>query len=200
MNNALKERNPGQYLPTSPEQWRQRIRELVQELRRPDLTPCRGVLYEQVQNNAIGACVEGVINEMAIRGGVPATWEEYDLSEDDELTRITWEILPPDDPRGAETESVPTALPEALLYHGFNIEDGGLCIDVLECDNAFIREVVNGRHNTSFGAAKAATLNDRMMAEGVNTLLLTADIFEHLMERPNRNIWHHTVNPWHSRQ
>ena len=105
------------YLPKNPDQWKRRIRELIAEMRRPDLTPCSGFLYRQDAAGNLSACIEGVINEMAIRNGLPALWVEMDIEGDDAPITI-WEVEPPT-PDGAEpTETSNTVLMEALLYHG----------------------------------------------------------------------------------
>ena len=183
------------YLPKNPEQWKGRIRELIAEMRRPDLTPCSGFLYRQDAAGNLSACIEGVINEMAIRNGLPALWVEMDIEGDDGPITI-WEAEPPT-PDGAEpTETSNTVLMEALLYHGFDMPDGHLAIDILDCDPAFIRTVINERHGTSFGTDYGARLNDKLIERGANPLLVAADIFEHLLERPNRNIWHTQINDW----
>lgn len=185
-----------QHLPESPKQWRIRVQELIQELRRPDLTPSRGFLYRQDTAGALSACIEGVVNEMAIRNGLPAEWLAMEI-EDGEGTPITiWEVEPPS-PDGVEPiETSNAALPEALLYHGFDMPDGKLSIDILDCDPVFIRTVINTRHGTSFGARSGAILNDQLISQGVNQLLIAADIFEHLLDRPNQGIWDGRINHW----
>ncbi len=72
-----------QHLPDHPEQWEGRVRELIRELRRPDLMPCRGFLYRRDAAGQLSACIEGVINEMAIRNGLPALWVEMEIEVDD---------------------------------------------------------------------------------------------------------------------
>ena len=58
-----------QYLPENKDQWRTRVQELIRELRRPDLAPSRGFLYRQDADGNLSTCIEGVVNEMAIRNG-----------------------------------------------------------------------------------------------------------------------------------
>ena len=189
-----------QYLPESPEQWRSRVQELIQELRRPDLKPSQGFLYRQDNTGALSACIEGVVNEMTIRNGLPAEWVAMEI-EDEQGTPITiWEVEPPP-PDGVEPiETSNTALPEALLYHGFNMPDGKLSINILDCDPVFIRTVINTQHGTSFGANHGAILNDQLTRQGTNLLLLAADIFEHMLDRPNQGIWHGRINQWSARR
>ena len=184
-----------QHLPESPEQWRSRVQELIEELRRPDLTPNQGFLYRQAAG-ALSACIEGIVNEMAIRDGLPAEWLAMEI-EDWEGTPITvWEVELPWRDGVEPIESSNAALPEALLYHGFDMPDGKLSIDILDCDPVFIRTVINIRHGMSFGASRRAVLNDQIILQGGNPLIIAADIFEHLLDRPNRGIWDGRINHW----
>ncbi len=83
-----------------------------------------------------------------------------------------------------------------MLYHGFDMPEGRFAIDILDCDPVFIRTVINERHGTSFGADYGARPNDKIIERGTNPLLVAADIFKHLIERPERSIWHNRVNQW----
>ena len=185
-----------QHLPESPEQWRNRVQELIKELRRPDLTPSQDFLYRQDTAGTLSACIEGIVNEMAIRNGLPAEWLAMEI-EDGEGTPITiWEVKPPSRDGVEPIETSNAALPEALLYHGFDMADGKLSIDILDCDPVFIRTVINTRHGMSFGASSGAVLNDQLIRQGANPLLIAADILEHLLDRPNRGIWDDRINHW----
>ena len=185
-----------QHLPKNKDQWQTRVQELIRELRRPDLTPCRGFLYRQDADGNLSACIEGVINEMAIRNGIPAMWAEMEIEGEDGEAITIWEIEPPTK-NGAETnETSNRALKEALLYHGFNMQDGHLAIDLLDCDPTFIRTVINVQHGTAFGTDYGARLNDKLVESATNPLTVTADILEHLLERLDRSIWHGQINRW----
>ena len=182
------------YLPANKDQWESRVRELIQELRRPDLTPHRGFLYHQDAAGNLSACIEGVVNEMALRNGLAAEWTELEIEDDDGEPITVWEVEPTTSNGAEPTETSNVALPEALLYHGFNMPEGRLEIDILDCDPAFIRTVINERHGTSFGADRGARLNDQLIKRGTNPLLVVADMLEHLVERPNSSMWHSQIN------
>ena len=182
------------YLPENDDQRKSRVHDLINEMRRPDLAPCRGFLYQRDADGNLSACIEGIVNEMAIRNGLPALWVEMKITEDDDKLITIWEVQPPtlDGTEPAETSNA--ALPEALLYHGFNMPDGRLEVDILDCDPDFIQTVINERHGTSFGADYGAILNDKLIRQGANPLLVAADMLEHLLERPNLNMWHSQIN------
>ena len=190
---------PETYLPENPTEWRRRVRDLIAELRRTDLNPSRGHLYAQNDNGDLMACIEGVINDMAIEGGVPATWVDMEIDGPDEEPLTVWEVMPPETGQGNAVEYSNRALPEALLYHGFDMPDGNFVIDALDGDVEFIREVINGRHGASFGVDPGAGLNDSLVKQGVNPLLLAADILEHLLDKPLHSAWHERINAWADR-
>ena len=185
-----------QHLPENKCQWRTRVQELIRELRRPELAPCREYLYRQDADGNLSACIEGVVNEMAIRNGLPAMWAEMEIEGEDGEAITIWEIEPPTRNGTEATETSNRALKEALLYHGFEMQDGHLAIDILDCDPTFIRTVINVRHGTSFGTDYGASLNDKLVGSGANPLTVTADILEHLLEQLDRSIWHGQVNRW----
>ncbi len=72
------------------------------------------------------------------------------------------------------------AIPEALLYHVHSVEEGHHVVDILECNNSFIRAVIN----------------DRLLKDGANPLHVMADVFERLLEKPGTGNWHPRVNQW----
>ena len=189
--------DPEQYLPPGPEEWRGRIADLVRELRNPELEPGSGHLYRQEENGPMTACVEGVINEMAIRGGLPAFW--FDFEDDDNAT--VWDAEQPDrdgtEPFGYRfVDAANVAIPEALLYHGLSVAEGRHVVDILECDSSFIRSVINDRHGVALGADTLPGVNDRLLKDGANPLHVMADVFEHLLEKPAAGSWHPRVNRW----
>ena len=190
-----KENRPQIYLPKHPAHWRERMQALIHELRSPDLNPGLGHLYAKDEAGNLSACIEGVINEMAVRGGMPAAWAEMEIEGPDDGFLTIWEIYPPYRAGEEDPETVNRALPEALSYHGFNMPDGRFLLDVLDCDLGFIREAVNERHGVIFGAQQAENLNDDLVKQGANPLRLAADVLEHLMDRPS-NAWDERVNPW----
>lgn len=67
-----KDYDPEQYLPANPGQWRARVQTLITALRDPQLAPCKQFLYLLDSAGQLAACYEGVVNEMAIRGGLAA--------------------------------------------------------------------------------------------------------------------------------
>ena len=151
-----------QYLPGDLSTWQRRIEDLIAELRRPDLQPCSGFLYRKEAGQPLQACIDGVINEMAIRGGVPGAWTEYTDADDENV--IFWDIEQPD--RGGEepfgllfTDAPTVAMPEALFYHGLDVQDGQHIIDIMQCDPTFIRSVINGRHGLAMGTATTVKTN-----------------------------------------
>lgn len=127
---------PEQYLPANLAEWRQRVRDLISELRSPRLKPGRGHLYAQTSEENLLACIEGVVNEMAVRGGVPAEWVDMEIDGPDDEPLTMWEILPPASEADDNVESGNRALPEALLYHGFDMPDGNLVVDALVREKA----------------------------------------------------------------
>ena len=184
---------PRMWLPHTPEQWRRRTVGLIAALRRPGLAPSRGHLYQRNANGTLSACIEGVVNDLAIRAGVPAYWIEMEVDGPDERPVTVWEAMPLQDDTSETTNRV---LPEALFYHGLDMPDGAFYIDVLDCDREFIRRVLNGRHGISFEVEPAAGLNDSLIRQGANPLLVAADLLDHLMTRPLSSVWHPTVNYW----
>ena len=107
-----------------------------------------------------------------------------------------WEVLPDEaDPDHGET--VNRALPAALYYHGFNASEGSVHIDIFDCDPDFIQGTINGKHGCSFGSDPAAGLHDKLVRQGVDALRLTADLLEHLLERPVASLRHPRIYQWH---
>lgn len=181
-------------LPENSKQWRARVRELIQELRRKDLTPCRGALYRRNANGTMSACVEGVINDMAIRGGINAQWIEYETEDDAGNAITTWDAMCIASEQHRAIEPVNRALGHALLYHGMDLPGGQLIIDILECDPDFIRRVINEKHGITLGYQSGASMNDSLVSQDANPLLVAADIIEHLLEKPSRSPWHSRIN------
>ena len=140
-----------------------------------------------------------MINDQAIRGGVPMYWNEAeefpDEDDDDERLRLVWDMEQPEFGHHF-LKDTNVALPEALLYHGMALEDGGHVVDVMECDMGFVRRVVNDVHGVSFGALRTFRLNDEAYGAGAHPLRLMADLLEHLMERGPLDSWHPRVNDW----
>ena len=182
-------------LPESPDQWRSRVRALVAELRKPEITPCRGYLYTMDAQGKLNACIEGVINDMAIRAGIPADWTETTIQWEDDEHVTFWEAYPDGDDKDT-AGSANRALPDALLYHGFDMPEGQFLINALDCDPGFIRETINSKHGFAFGVLPAASLNDDLIEKDVNPLLVTADLLEHLLTKPLSSIWHPRINGW----
>ena len=87
--------------------------------------------------------------------------------------------------------------PAALYYHGFNASEGSVHIDIFDCDPDFIRGTINGKHGCSFGSDPAAGLHDKLVRQGVDALRMTADLLEHLLERPKSSLWHPRIYQWH---
>ena len=185
---------PEHYLPENLVEWRLRIRELIDELRNPNLLPGRGHLYAQAKDGRLLACIEGVVNEMASRNSVPAQWVNMEIDGPDSEPLTIWEIMPPCHQNYDTVESSNRALPEALLYHGFDMPEGNLVVDALDCSPAFIREVINEKYGIAFGDDSAAVLNDKLQRQDVNPLHVMADILEHVAEKPHSCIWHGRIN------
>ena len=50
------------------------------------------------------------------------------------------------------------AILETPLYHGLSVEEGRHVVDIMECDNSFIRTVINDRHGVAGDARRAGKL------------------------------------------
>ena len=194
--------HPQGYLPSNLAQRDQRVRDLITELRRADLTPCSDFLYASMPDGAMHASIDGVINDLAQRAGVPLDWldvgpQQIRPSDTSEST-ATWEIIHPERGGGAPfgpmlNEDGGVAAPEALLFHGFNLSEGQTLVDTMDCQVRFIGDVINGRHGIVFGCYPTTELNDAVHRQGANPLTLMADILEHLLSRPLASIWHRGV-------
>ena len=185
------------YLPATPEEWQERLQALVQELRRPDISPIKGYLYAETDEGAPCACIGGIINDMAIRAGLAADWEETDwlLPSGDYAEGRAWDTTRTEDYQGPDKdENLSVPLPEACLHHGFNLEDNLVHVTISDMDQAFLSHV-NRAHHTALGAESIITLNDRHIGTPTNPLRLFADILEHLANRP-ADIWHPRINSW----
>ena len=191
-------RDPEPYLPSTREQWAQRVGDLTRELRRPEITPCAGELYI-TGNGRLQACISGIINDMAIRGGVPALWT--DTEHPDLEDSLQWEVLPPPtngaNPQEDESrETTNELLPEAALYHGLNLEEGRHHVDAMDLDLEF-RLYLNHTYGAALGYTSTPQLNDRWVQDhGANPLLAFADILDHMLQRPHTSFWHHRVYDW----
>lgn len=189
--------NESQYLPASPDQWAQRLQALLKELRRTDITPIKGYLYAKTADGTTCACIGGIINDMAIRSGLTAQWEETDwlLPSGSYAAGTAWDITRTQEYAGPDQEenlSVP--LPEACLHHGFNLEDNLVHITISDMNPEFW-SYVNRVHHTALGAEHIISLNDRHIGTTTNPLHLFADIIEHMADRP-ADLWHPSVNAW----
>ena len=176
------------------------MRALIEQMRNPNLSPCKGILYGKDLHGQMNACIDGVINEMAINNGVPSHWIELEDAVEDYPS--IWEAEQPDR-NGAEPFGIyyidpsNTAIPEAVLYHGMSIVEGKHLVDVFNCDPQFVRDVINKKYETSFGTKSTAKLNDIIFDNGANPLLMMADILEHLLDKPYTTGWHDRIRAWH---
>lgn len=187
------------YLPHDISQWNERIAALTRELRRPDITPIKAYLYARTEDGVTCACIGGIINDLAIRGGINAEWTETDwlLPSGEYSTGTAWETtVTPDDPDGSREENFSLPIPEAALYHGLNLEQNLPFYDLSEMSPEFWR-FVNREHGAALGAESVVKLNDRHIGTSTNPLLLYADILDHMLGIPQANFWHPHVNQWH---
>ena len=188
------------YLPPSKEEWNTRVQALINELRRPDLTPVSGVLYAQTNTRQLCACIGGVVTDMAIRGTLTASWLEAEwLGESGEhLPGNAWETSRTHEYQGPDSdESTNAPLPEACLYHGFNLEDNLHHTDIFDMDPPF-RTFINREHQAALGYENMIRLNDRHIGTDTNPLRLFADILQHMLGNPHTAFWHQQVNDWHT--
>lgn len=187
-----------EFLPASKEEWHSRIDSLVTLMRNPHIAPCRAVLYATRPGRLDMACIDGLINQNAYQGGVPIIWDSWEDPQTDH--QINWYAWLPDRPQPSHLEyhqerELHAAVPEAFIYHGFRIVDTRTEVDALDCHPTFIREVINRRHNTSFGCIPTTKFNDHIFSSGLaNPLHLMADILEHLKDRPHSSIWHNSIS------
>ena len=177
------------YLPPSQEEWNARVQALITELRRPDLTPVSGVLYAQTDTGTRCACIGGVVNDMAIRGGLTASWLETDWlrKAGDHNPGNAWETSRTQEYQGPDrNEPLNAPLPEACLHH----------TDIFDMNPTF-RRYINREHRTALGYEDMVRLNDRHIGTQTNPLRLFADILEHMLGNGHTAFWHQLINDWH---
>ena len=191
--------DPEQYLPASRAEWQERVTTLYELMGDRTLAPCNDFLYMRRGDGAMRACVEGVINKAAIDAALPVEWLECGHADLDDV--VYWDVEQPDRgdtrPFGSIfVDSVNLALPEALLYHGMNVDEGKSLLDILDCDRDFIREFVNIKHGAVLGCDRLSKVNRKLIGQGVNPLPLMADLLRHLVGKPHCGFWHPRVNEW----
>lgn len=190
--------NENLYLPSNPAQWRQRVTDLIQELRRPDVTPIAGALYATTARGEQCACIGGIITDMAVRGGLTAKWLEADwlLPSGEYREGNAWNISRTSEYRGPDQdEDLNVPLPEACLYHGLGTQENMHHIDMCDMEPAFWRQV-NRDHDAALGYDSVVTLNDRHIGTPTNPLRLYADILEQMLQHPYTGLWHSRVRQW----
>lgn len=186
-------------LPENPTEWRRRVRGLIAELRRTNLNPSRGHLYAQNANGDLMACIKGVINDMAIEGGVPATWVDMEIDGPDEEPLTVWEVMPPETDQSDTVETTNRALPEALPVPRLRYARWKLC----HRRSGLRRRLLQRSHQQPVRRIiwrQCGRWPERQLGQaGVNPLPLAADILEHLMDKPLRSAWHRRINAWADR-
>jgi len=123
---ASSDEQSGGLLPKSRTEWQERVQRTISELRRTDLSPCVMECYWRSPAGHLSASIDGVLNEVAIRGGISAQWVEQPHWEPDEDDPDGWQ----DGTRyraatGEETSPANSALREALVWHGMRVDENG---------------------------------------------------------------------------
>ena len=191
--------NEGLYLPSSQEEWNARVQALITELRRPDLTPVSGVLYAQTDTGSQCACIGGVVTDMAVRGGLTASWIPTDWpgKSGNPNPGNAWEISRTQEYGGPDRhEPLNAPLPEACLHHGLSLEENLHHTDIFDMNPTF-RRYINREHRTALGYEDMVRLNDRHVGAETNPLRLFADILEHMLGNGHTAFWHQLINDWH---
>ena len=184
----------------SQEEWNARVQALITELRRPDLTPVSGVLYAQTDTGPPCACIGGVVTDMAVRGGLTASWLATDWPgrSEDSNPGTVWEISRTQEYEGPDrAETLNAPLPEACLHHGLSLEENLHHTDIFDMHPPF-RSYINREHATALGYEDMVRLNDRHIGTETNPLRLFADILEHMLRNGHTAFWHQRVNDWHT--
>lgn len=196
------------FLPDSENEWRRRMEALFARLA-DDITPCSGVLMLRT-DRGVRCCVGGVMT-LAANDAIPfGRWygaEKYhpgsspNLLADDEAAQ-TWRFHPAGRPAHVANSSderlthhscdVP---PEALLYHGVNVQPGISHSPIDDLTDGALRQRLPAP-DIKEDWTDLGKVNDDLMRQGLNPLDELAAAMEQGMERMSDTFWHPAVNKW----
>ena len=205
--NPIRELN-SQLLPGSRREWESRVRGTILELR-SNHEPCHSECFRSNDVHPRMASIQGVINEAARQGGVPARWIEqvhWEPDEDDPgrvqdgvqyrfllaNPRRTGSGPRPDD---GETPSE-TAAPESLLWHGMRITPHGDHLTPANLLDPSITRPMKAHQCESLDQLPICLVNDMLYetryhphTPPVNPLAHFASIMERLLKQPEHGFW-----------
>ena len=194
---ASSDEQSGGLLPKSRTEWQERVQRTISELRRTDLSPCVMECYWRSPAGHLSASIDGVLNEVAIRGGISAQWVEQPHWEPDEDDPDGWQ----DGTRyraatGEETSPANSALREALVWHGMRVDENGEHLTDIALLDPLIREPMITHQCESLTRLPIGLVNDLLyetryhsFGPPINPLTAYANLMENLLEDPENDFW-----------
>ena len=209
--NPIRELNT-HLLPRSQREWESRVQDTIRELR-SNHEPCPAECFRSNDIHHRMASIQGVINEAARQGGVPARWIEqvhWEPGEDDpgriqDGVQYRFLLTSPRRP-GAGPGSGPrpddgatpseTAAPESLLWHGMRITQHGDHLTPTGILDPSIIRPLTVHQCESLDELPICLVNDMLYETRfhsrnppVNPLTHFAGIMEQMLKQPKHGFW-----------